>query len=98
MNQDERFKLYPLNFVEILCGHVNERVEDVQEQLVGSSHDFLVRASLLQGQLGISGPKDLNAYNSNLLHVDYKQDNFSLDMLNVATSFTVQTVHTKNAQ
>lgn len=40
VNGDEGLKLCPLIFGEILSGHIDQQVQDIQEVLVGIGHDL----------------------------------------------------------
>ena len=71
MNSDECLKLPPLDLGEVLCGHVDESVEYVKEDLVSGSHDLLVRACIGKSYLCISCPDKLNTQDPNL-HIVYK--------------------------
>ena len=66
MNSDECLELSSLYLGEVLCGHVDEGIENVKEDLVSGSHDFLVRACVGKSYLCISCPDKLNTKDPNL--------------------------------
>lgn len=66
MDGDERLKLAPLYLGQVLCCDINEHIQHLQEDLVSVGHDFLVTFRVVQGNLSISGPDELDSQDANL--------------------------------
>ena len=66
MNGDQSLKLSSLYLGQILCGHIDEGIQYVEEDLVSGPHDLLVRASIGKSYLCVSCPDKLNAKDPNL--------------------------------
>lgn len=66
MDSDECLKLSSLDLGEVLCRHVDECVEYIEEDLISGAHDFLVGAGVGKSDLCISGPDKLNTKDPNL--------------------------------
>ena len=63
---DHCLKLCAVRLGELLGGHLNDRVEDLLEVVVGGLHDLAVSARPYQSLCGSSRPDDLQAKEPNL--------------------------------
>lgn len=63
---DECFELGALDLAEVTGGLVDERVEQLQEAVVGGLHDLAVVPGLLQGIRRIPGPQQLDTQQAHL--------------------------------
>lgn len=70
VNSDEGLKLCPLHLGQVLCGLVNQDVQQVQERLVCLLHDLPVVAGVGQCLCGVTGPDHLDTQDSNLKQTD----------------------------
>lgn len=66
MDCDESLIFGPLHSFQVSCGHVNQRIEQVKEQLVGFSHDAAIKAGIGQSLLRVSGPNHLDTEQAHL--------------------------------
>lgn len=57
---DEGLVLGPLHSPQVSCGHVNQCVEQIQEQLVGFGHNAPIVSGIGQSLLSIPCPYHLN--------------------------------------
>ena len=69
MNRNQRLELGPLDFGEISRRLINERVQQLEEGLVGSLHDLLVVPCVLQRFSGVAGPDQLQTQEANLVRM-----------------------------
>lgn len=70
MDSDEGLELCPLHLGQVLCGLVNQDVQQVQESLVRLLHDLPVVAGVGQSLCGVSCPYHLDTQDSNLKQTD----------------------------
>lgn len=60
MDGDEGLVLSPLHSLQVSCGHVNQCVEQIKEELVGFGHNAAIITSIGQSLLRVSCPYHLN--------------------------------------
>lgn len=60
MNSDEGLKLGPLHSLQVSCGHVNQGVKEIQEELVGFGHDAAIISGIGQSFFWVPCPNHLN--------------------------------------
>ena len=66
VNRDERLELDSLELFEVTCRLLDERVEEVEEALVGRRHDLLVVTSVVERVFGVARPDDLDTKETDL--------------------------------
>ena len=66
VNRDERLELDSLELFEVTCRLLDERVEEVEETLVGGRHYLLVVTSVVERVFSVARPDDLNAEETDL--------------------------------
>lgn len=89
MDSDEGLELCPLDLGQVLCGLVNQDVQQVQESLVRLLHDFPVVAGVGQSLCGVSCPYHLDTQDSNLKQTD--QNHFLNLFLEFKQAFNFKT-------
>lgn len=78
MDGDEGLILGPLHSLQISCGHVNECVEQIKEELVGFGHDAPIISSIGERLFRVPCPYHLNSKQANL---DQGQGNLVMTLL-----------------
>lgn len=66
MDGDEGLILCPLHGPQVSCGHVNQSVEQIQEELVGFGHNAFIVSRVGQRLLCVPRPYYLNPQQANL--------------------------------
>ena len=66
VNRDERLELDSLELFEVTCRLLDERVEEVEETLVGGRHYLLVVTSVVERVFGVARPDDLDTKETDL--------------------------------
>ena len=66
VNGNERLELDSLELFEVTCRLLDERVEEVEEALVGGRHDLLVVTSVVECVFSVTRPDDLDAEETDL--------------------------------
>ena len=67
---DESLELPALNLGEVLCGDINQDVQDVQEFHVSGIHDLPVWAGVAESDLSIPRPEKLDTKNTHLQYTE----------------------------
>lgn len=66
MDGDEGLILGPLHSLQISCGHVNQCVEQIEEELVGFGHNAPIISGIGERLFRVPCPYHLNSKQANL--------------------------------